>query len=32
MPKEFTFSAKFNLIVDHLKAVRTLHEYVNGAL
>jgi hypothetical protein len=31
MPKEFTFTPKFKLIVDHLKAVRTLNEYVNGA-
>jgi hypothetical protein len=31
MPKGFTFIPKFKLIVDHLKAVRTLDEYVNGA-
>src|SRR5580704_12396642 len=31
MPKEFTFTPKFKLIVDHLKAVRTLNDYVNGA-
>lgn len=31
MPKEYTFTPKFKLIVDHLKAVRTLDEYVNGA-
>jgi len=31
MPKEYTFTPKFKLIADHLKAVRTLDEYVNGA-
>jgi hypothetical protein len=31
MPKEFTLTPKFKLIVDHLKAVRALDEYVNGA-
>ena len=30
MPKEYTFEPNFKLIVDHLKAVRTLDEYVNG--
>jgi len=30
MPKEYTFTPRFKLIVDHLKAVRTLDEYVNG--
>ena len=30
MHKEYTFTPKFKLIVDHLKAVRTLDEYVNG--
>jgi hypothetical protein len=30
MPKEFTLTPKFKLIVDHLKAVRALDEYVNG--
>jgi hypothetical protein len=30
VPKEYIFSPKFRLIVDHLKAVRTLDEYVNG--
>ena len=29
--KEFKLTPKFKLIVDHLKAVRTLAEYVNGA-
>src|ERR1035438_7474449 len=32
MPKEYTFPRKFKLIVDHLKAVRALDEYVNGGL
>ncbi len=31
MPNEFVFTPKFKLIVDRLKAVRTLDEYVNGA-
>jgi hypothetical protein len=30
MPKEYAFTPKFKLIVDHLEAVRTLDEYVNG--
>ena len=30
MPKEYTFTPKFKLIVDHLKAVRALDEYVTG--
>lgn len=30
MPKEFPVTPKFRLVVDHLKAVRTLDEYVNG--
>ena len=30
MHKEYTFTPKFKLIVDHLKAVRTLDEYMNG--
>lgn len=30
MPNEYTFTPKLKLIVDHLKAVRTLDEYVNG--
>ena len=30
MPKEYTFTPKFKLVVDHLKAVRTLDEYVSG--
>jgi hypothetical protein len=30
MPKEYTLTPKLKLIVDHLKAVRTLDEYVNG--
>jgi hypothetical protein len=30
MPKEYTFTQKLKLIVDHLKAIRTLDEYVNG--
>jgi hypothetical protein len=30
MSKEYTFTPRFKLIVDHLKAVRTLDEYVNG--
>ena len=30
MPKEYTFTPKFKLIVDHLKAVRTLDDYING--
>ena len=30
MPKEYTFTPKLKLIVDHLKAVRALDEYVNG--
>ena len=30
MPREYTLAPKLKLIVDHLKAVRTLDEYVNG--
>jgi hypothetical protein len=30
MSREYTFPFKFKLIVDHLDAVRTLHEYVSG--
>ena len=30
MHKEYTFPPKFKLIVDHLKAVHTLNEYVKG--
>lgn len=30
MPKEHSFTPRFRLIVDHLNAVRTLDEYVNG--
>ena len=29
MPKEYTFTPRLRLIVDHLKAVRTLDEYVS---
>src|SRR5205807_9679097 len=32
MPKEYAFPPKFKVIVNHLKAVRTLDEYVNGAV
>lgn len=31
MPRDYSFAPKLKLIVDHLKAVRTLDEYVNGA-
>jgi len=30
MPKEYTLTPRLKLIVDHLKAVRTLDEYVSG--
>jgi hypothetical protein len=30
--KEYTFTPKLKLLVDHLKAVRALDEYVNGEL
>ena len=30
MPKAYTLTPKLKLVVDHLKAVRTLYEYVNG--
>jgi hypothetical protein len=30
LPKEYTLAPKLKLIVDHLKAVRTLDEYVSG--
>lgn len=30
MPKEYTFTPRLKLIVDHLNAVRTLDEYVHG--
>ena len=30
MSKEYSCPPKFKLIVDHLNAVRTLDEYVNG--
>ena len=30
MPRDYTFTPRLKLIVDHLKAVRTLDEYVNG--
>jgi hypothetical protein len=30
MPKEFPLTGKFKLILDHLKAVRALDEYVSG--
>jgi hypothetical protein len=32
VPKVFTVTPKFKLIVEHLKAVRTLNDYVNGGL
>jgi hypothetical protein len=30
MPKTYTFAPKLKLVADHLKAIRTLDEYVNG--
>jgi len=30
MLREYTFTPRFTLIVNHLKALRTLREYVNG--
>jgi len=30
MPRDYTFTPRLKLIVDHLKAVRTLYEYVDG--
>jgi hypothetical protein len=30
MPKDYTLTPKLRLILDHLKAVRTLNEYMDG--
>lgn len=30
MPKQFTFAPRLKLVLDHLRAVRVLHKYVNG--